>query len=152
MSLWAVINDIVGKEIINTEELAKNYLSYFEQYLNTELLYGDIFLSDVYSLFNRKELIYGRDFLITKGKYLRINLTKYCDIYNSTHENKKLNPAQLRLKLANDKRVINLVATDMKPIGKAIKIDISSNEILLDIQNRITQVSTDKEADNEEDS
>ena len=40
----------------------------------------------------------------------------------------------------------------MKPIGKAIKIDISSNEILLDIQNRITQVSTDKEADNEEDS
>lgn len=152
MSIWAVINDIVGKEIINTEELAKNYLSYFEQYLNTELLYGDIFLSDVYSLFNRKELIYGRDFLITKGKYLRINLTKYCDIYNSTHENKKLNPAQLRLKLANDKRVINLVATDMKPIGKAIKIDISSNEILLDIQNRITQVSTDKEADNEEDS
>lgn len=152
MAIWAVINDILGKEVINTEELAKNYLQYFEQYLDTELLYGDVFLSDVYSLFNRKELIYGRDFLITKGKYLRINLTKYCDIYNSTHESKKLNPAQLRLKLANDKRIVSLIATDMKPIGKAIKVDISSNETLLDIKNRITQVMTDKETNNEEDS
>ncbi len=88
--------------------------------------------------------------MITKDKYLRINLTKYCDIYNSSNENKKLNPAQIRLKLANDKRVISLKATDIKPIGKAVKIDISGNEILLDIKNRVTEVAEDKEADDVE--
>jgi len=147
MAIWAVINDILAKEVMNTETLAKDYLDYFEQYLNTELSFGDVFLSDIYKLFNKKELIYGRDFLITKEKYLRINLTKYSDIYNSNSEIKKLNPAQIRLKLANDKRVISLKATDIKPIGKAIKIDISENETLLDIKNRVTEVPEDKEAD-----
>ena len=107
--------------------------------------YGDIFLSDVYNLFNKKELVYGRDFLITKGKFLRINLTKYCDVFNSTNENKKLNPAQIRLKLTNDKRIVCLKGSDMKPIGKAIKIDISQNEILLDILNRVTRTPEDED-------
>lgn len=149
MALWDIINDILGKEVINTESLAKNYLEYFKQYLDTELSYGDIFLSDVYSLFCKKELIYGRDFLITKGKYLRINLTKYCDVFNSTHENKKLTPAQIRLKLANDKRILCLKGSDLKPIGKAIKIDISQNEILLDIPNRITRTTEEEDISNE---
>lgn len=149
MTIWTVINDILKKEVINTENLVKNYLDYFEQYLNTELSYGDVFLSDVYSLFNKKELIHGRDFVITRGKYLRINLTKYCDIYNSIHENNKLNPAKIKLKLANDKRVISLKATDMKPIGKAIKIDISENETLLDILNRVTKTPEIEEVLNE---
>lgn len=149
MTIWNIINDILEKEVINTESLAKNYLDYFEQYLDTELSYGDIFLSDVYSLFCKKELIYGRDFLITKGKYLRINLTKYCDVFNSTHENKKLNPAQIRLKLTNDKRVRCLKGSDLKPIGKAIKIDISQNEILLDILNRITRTAEEEDISNE---
>lgn len=149
MTIWTVINDILKKEVINTENLVKNYLDYFEQYLNTELSYGDVFLSDVYSLFNKKELIHGRDFVITRGKYLRINLTKYCDIYNSLHENNKLNPAKIKLKLANDKRVISLKATDMQPIGKAIKIDISENETLLDILNRVPKTAEDEEINNE---
>ncbi|MCM1009691.1 MAG: DUF927 domain-containing protein [Fusobacterium sp.] len=140
MAMWTVINTILDEKLVNTEVLAKDYLKYFEQYLDTETKYCDIFLADVYSLFNKEELIYGRDFVITKNKYLRINLKKYCDIYNSTHENTKLNPAQLRLKLNNDKRIISLVATDMKPIGKAIKIDISGNETLLNIKSRITKL------------
>lgn len=93
-------------------------------------------MSNVYRLFIKQELIYGRDFLITKGQFLRINLKKYCDIFNSLNEKQKLNTAQLKLKLANDKR-FNLKSTDLKPIGKAIKVDISENETLLDIQNRI---------------
>ncbi len=152
MAIWAVINDILGKEVVNTENLAKNYLDYFEQYLKTELSYCDVFLSDVYKLFNKKELIYGRDLVITKRKYLRINLTKYCCIYNSVYDNKKLNPAQVRLKLKNDKRVISLKATDMKPIGKAIKIDISDNETLLDIDNHVSLSKSEREEyDNAED-
>lgn len=149
MSIWAVINDILGEEILNTETLAKEYLEYFEQYIDTELSYGDVFLADVYKLFNKELLIYGRDFLITKNKYLRINLTKYCDIYNSTSEYRKLTPAQLRLKLANDKRAVNLNATDLKPIGKAIKFDISENETSLDIKNRVSFRTENKEYDDE---
>ena len=102
-------------------------------------------MADVYKLFNKELLIYGRDFLITKNKYLRINLTKYCDIYNSMSEYRKLTPAQLRLKLANDKRAVNLNATDLKPIGKAIKFDISENETLLDIKNRVSFRPENKE-------
>lgn len=136
MALWDVINEILGIELVNTESLAKEYFEYFERYLNTELQYGDVFLSNIYRLFIKQELIYGRDFLITKGQFLRINLKKYCDIFNSLNEKQKLNTAQLKLKLANDKR-FNLKSTDLKPIGKAIKVDISENETLLDIQNRI---------------
>lgn len=144
MAIWTVINNILGKEVINTEIFVKNYLNYFEQYIDTELSYGDIFLSDVYGLVCAQKLIYGRDFVITKRKFLRINLTKYCDIFNSTHEYKKLNPAQIRLRLANDKRVISLKGSDLKPIGKSIKLDISQNEALLDILDSIIRL-TDKE-------
>lgn len=80
MTIWTVINDILKKEILNTENLVKDYLNYFEPYLDTEISYCDVFLSDVYNLFNKKELFYGREFLITKGKYLRINLNKYCTV------------------------------------------------------------------------
>ena len=72
---------------------------------------------------------------------MRINLKKYCDIFNSLSERQKLNTAQLKLKLANDKR-FNLKSSDLKPIGKAIKIDISENEILLDILNRVMPVNS----------
>lgn len=145
MTIWTVINDILNEQIVNTEQLAINYLQYFEQYINTEILYGDIFLADVYSLFNKSELIWNRDFIITKNKYLRINISKYCEIYNSVNENKKLNSAQLKLKLCNDKRFIDLKGTDLKPIGRAIKVDISENETLLDIQNRVTNKFEKKE-------
>ncbi len=136
MALWDVINEILENELVNTDTLAKEYFEYFERYLNTELQYGDVFLSNVYCLFVKQELIYGRDFIITKGQFLRINLKKYCDIFNSLNDRQKLNTAQLKLRLANDKR-FNLKSTDLKPIGKAIKVDISDNETLLDIQNRI---------------
>ena len=72
---------------------------------------------------------------------MRINLKKYCDIFNSLSERQKLNTAQLKLKLANDKR-FNLKSSDLKPIGKAIKVDISENEILLDILNRVMPVNS----------
>ena len=141
MAMWSVINDIVGFEVVNTEQLAKEYFEYFERYLDTELNYGDVFLADIYRLFVKDELIFGRDFLITRSKFLRINLKKYCDIFNSLNERQKLNTAQLKLKLANDKR-FNLKSSDLKPIGKAIKIDISENEILLDILNRVMPVNS----------
>lgn len=148
MAIWKIINEILGKELVNTETLAKEYLEYFDRYLDTELKYGDVFLSDVYKLFTKKELVYGRDFLITKGKYLRINLSKFCEIYNSNSID-KLNTAQLRLKLANDKR-FNLKSSDIKPIGKAIKVDISENATVLDIKNHVTHLAEDEEYDNNE--
>lgn len=149
MSIWIVINEILEEEVINTENLVKNYLDYFEQYIDTELSYGDVFLSSVYRLFCSKELLYGRDFVITKSKFLRINLTKYCDIFNSINPNKKLTPGQIKLKLANDKRAVCLKGSDLKPIGRAVKIDISNNEILLDILNRITKTQDEEEYNDE---
>ena len=148
MAIWKIINEILGKELVNTETLAKEYLEYFDRYLDTELKYGDVFLSDVYKLFTKEQLIYRRDFLITKNRYLRINLSKFCEIYNSNSID-KLNTAQLRLKLANDKR-FNLKSSDMKPIGKAIKVDISENATVLDIKNHVTHLAEDDEYDNNE--
>ena len=74
---------------------------------------------------------------------MRINLKKYCDIFNSLNDRQKLNTSQLKLKLANDKR-FNLKSSDLKPIGKAIKVDISENETLLDIQNRISPLMNEE--------
>lgn len=129
MAVWSVINEVLGFKLVNTEILAKEFFEYFERYLETELRYGDIFLSDVYRLFVKQELMYGRDFVITKGKFLRINLKKYCDIFNSLNDKQKLNTAQLKLRLANDRR-FNLKSSDLKPIGKAIKVDISEKSFL----------------------
>lgn len=143
MAVWSVINEVLGFKFVNTEIIAKEYFEYFERYLDTELRYGDIFLSDVYRFFVKQELMYGRDFVITKGKFLRINLKKYCDIFNSLNDKQKLNTSQLKLKLVNDKR-FNLKSSDLKPIGKAIKVDISENETLLDIQNRISPLMNEE--------
>lgn len=150
MSIWSIINSILNKEVINTEKLAKDYLEYFEQYLDTELSYGDVFISNVYALYRNGVLVYRRDFAITKSKYLRINLTKYCDIYNSYYDNKKLTPAHLRLKLANDKRSIDLKGSDLKPLGKSIKFDVTDSELLLDIRKNIFETEEDKELDDAE--
>lgn len=146
MALWNIINEILGMELVNTENLSREYFEYFERYLYTELQYGDVFLSNIYRLFVKQELVYGRDFVITKGKFLIINLKKYCDIFNSMNDKQQLNVAQLRLRLINDKR-FNLKSSDMKPIGKAIKVDISDNETLLDIQNRVYQSNEEFEDD-----
>ena len=73
-------------------------------------------------------------------------MRKYCDIFNSLNDRQKLNTAQLKLRLANDKR-FNLKSSDLKPIGKAIKVDISENETLLDIQNRITPLANEEVED-----
>lgn len=51
MTLWDIINEILETELVNTDTLAKEYFEYFERYLNTELQYGDVFLSNVYRLF-----------------------------------------------------------------------------------------------------
>lgn len=141
-----IINCILGDNVINTYRLAQEYIEYFKQYLDTEVSYGDIFLADFYNLYRKELLIYGRDFLITKKKYLRLNLAKYCDVLNSV-QSQKSNPAQIRLKLANDKRVICLKGSDLKPIGKAIKIDISESEILLDILNQVNKLPEEEGID-----
>lgn len=52
MSIWSVINDILEVEVVNTDNLAKEYFEYFQRYEDTELKYSDIFLSTVYRLFN----------------------------------------------------------------------------------------------------
>lgn len=133
MAIWNVINEILGTEVINTDTLAKDYFEYFSQYLDTEVSYGDKFLADVYGMYKQQKIFYGSEFVITKRKYLRINLTKYCYIYNSLHENQTINPNQLRLKLKNDKRFIDLKGSDLKPIGRAIRVDISDNTALAGI-------------------
>ena len=142
MSIWSVINDILEVEVVNTDNLAKEYFEYFQRYEDTELKYSDIFLSTVYRLFNEGQLVYGRDFVITRNQVLRINLSKYCDIFNSLNSKQKLNTAQLKLKIGNDKR-FDLKATDLKPIGKAIKVDITDNETLLSMKNHINKAWED---------
>ena len=137
MSIWSVINDILKVEIVDTDNLAKEYFEYFQRYEDTELKYSDIFLSTVYRLFNEGQLVYGRDFVITRNQVLRINLSKYCDIFNSLNSKQKLNTAQLKLKIGNDRR-FDFNATDLRPIGKAIKINIADNDTLLDIKNHIS--------------
>lgn len=137
MSIWSVINDILEVEVVNTDNLAKEYFEYFQRYEDTELKYSDIFLSTVYRLFNEGQLVYGRDFVITRNQVLRINLSKYCDIFNSLNSKQKLNTAQLKLKIGNDSR-FNFNATDLRPIGKAIKVNIADNDTLLDIKNHIS--------------
>ena len=137
MSIWSVINDILKVEVVDTDNLAKEYFEYFERYEDTELKYSDIFLSTVYRLFNEGQLVYGRDFVITRNQVLRINLSKYCAIFNSLNSKQKLNTAQLKLKIGNDRR-FDFNATDLRPIGKAIKVNIADNDTLLDIKNHIS--------------
>ena len=149
MTMWSIFNSILGFKLVDTEKLAKEYFEYFEPYLETEIKYGDIFLSDIYKLFISKDLIYGRDFLITRNQTLRVNLSKYCLIYNGLNEKSKTNPSQLRLKLKDDSRFIDLKGSDCKPIGKAIRVDISDNDLLLGIKDRVRQVGTEMEEENE---
>ena len=137
MTIWSVINDILEVEVVNTDNLAKGYFEYFQRYEDTELKYSDIFLSTVYRLFNEGQLLYGRDFVITRNQVLRINLSKFCAIFNSLNSKQKLNTAQLKLKIGNDRR-FDFNATDLRPIGKAIKVNIADNETLLDIKNRVS--------------
>lgn len=130
-TIWYIVNRIMGYEFVNWRQIASDYNEMYQNLLNAEVKSSDVILNDITRLVEAGRLEFGVDWKLISGKILRLNLNKYLEKYNMTNANTIMKPAQFRLMVANDRR-FDTRTTPMKGIGRAISIDISGCEYLLE--------------------
>lgn len=130
-TIWYIVNRIMGYEFVNWRQIASDYNEMYQNLLNAEVKSSDVILNDITRLVEAGRLEFGVDWKLISGKILRLNLNKYLEKYNMTNVNTIMKPAQFRLMVANDRR-FDTRTTPMKGIGRAISIDISGCEYLLE--------------------
>ena len=108
------------------------YDKMLQTYLNTEVQSGDVIMNNITILVETEKLENGIDWKLVKDNILRLNLNRYLEKYNTSNPKAMMKASQFRLLVANDKR-FNTQTTSMKGINRAISIDVSENEYLLDL-------------------
>lgn len=130
-TMWVIINHILGYELVNWQKIAIDYNTIYQSYLNTEVKSSDIILNDITRLIDADKLDYGQDYKLIHGTILRLNLNRYIEKFNVANPQNIMSPAQFRLLVANDKR-FNTKTVVMKGLNRAISIDVSDNDYLLE--------------------
>lgn len=131
-TLWLIINKILGYELVDWRSMSIEYDKMLQSYLNTEVQSGDVIMNNITILVETEKLENGIDWKLVKDNILRLNLNRYLEKYNTSNPKTMMKSSQFRLLVANDKR-FNTQTTSMKGINRAISIDVSENEYLLDL-------------------
>ena len=130
-TMWIIINHILGYELVDWRKIAVDYDVMYQNYLNVEVKSSDIILNDIACMIAADKLDYGEDYKLVNGTVLRLNLNRYIQKYNVANPQNIINPPQFRLLVANDKR-FNTKSVVMKGLNRAISIDVSGNDYLLE--------------------
>lgn len=130
LTMWHLINNIVGEEIVNIDKIAVDYYEMYKNYLDIDISAADRIMFDIEKLLNNNILVYGEDYILVKKHFLRLNLNKYITKYNLENPSRIIKASHFRLLVENDPR-FDTKTVPTKEIGRAILIDISSEETLL---------------------
>lgn len=129
-TMWAIINHILGYELVNWRQIAVDYNEMYQEYLKTELKNADIILYDITRMFEADKLVHGKDWKLVDTS-LRLNLNRYIEKFNVANPQNVMTSAQFRQLVATDRRFCTQ-STPMTGLNRAISIDISGNEYLLE--------------------
>lgn len=130
-SIWYLVNALMGYELVNWRQIAIDYNEMYQSYLNTELQTSDVILNDITRMVEAERLDHGTDWKLVKGSILRLNLNRYIEKYNVANPQTMMSPAQFRQLVATDRR-FDTKTVVMKGLNRAISIDVSGNEYLLE--------------------
>lgn len=132
--MWHLVNTILGYPYVNWQKMSIEAYAHFKELRAAEIKVGDFVIRSIAQLIEKDKLTYGNDYRLLKdNKTLRISLRRFAEKQN-THapqtsylvKEEKLRPA-----LQSDPRFV-LDSIPMKNIGRAISIDISDQECLLE--------------------
>lgn len=130
-TMWVIINCILGYELVNWRQMAIDYNEMYQSYLNAEFKASDVILNDITRMVEAERLDHGTDWKLVKGSSLRLNLNRYIEKYNVANPQTMMSPAQFRQLVATDRR-FDTKTVVMKGLNRAISIDVSGNEYLLE--------------------
>lgn len=128
-TVWFLVNQILQTEMFNWRQMAIDYDTKYQSYLNSEIKSGDVIMNDISRLVETERLICAQDWKLVKGNILRLNLSRYIEKFNIANPQNLMTATQFRLAVTSDKRFYTKT-TPMSGIGRAISIDVSSNEYL----------------------
>lgn len=130
-TMWYLVNSILKYPLVNLTQIAIDYNAKYQSYLNSEVKSSDIILNDITCMLVADRLDYGQDYKLIHGTTLRLNLNRYIEKFNVANPQNMMSPAQFRLLVANDKR-FDTKSVVMKGLNRAISIDVSGNDYLLE--------------------
>ena len=149
-TIWQLVNTIAKKQLVDWMKMALEYDNYVQNFMNSDVKTGDIIINDITRLIESDKLECGIDWKLVKNAVLRLNINRYLEKFNIVNPNNMMKPAQFRLAVSSDKR-FNLKTIPMKDLNRAISIDISECEYLLQKLNSIqTILSITGKTNNEE--
>lgn len=130
-TMWYLVNSILKYPLVNLTQIAIDYNAKYQSYLNSEVKSSDIILNNITCMLVADRLNYGQDYKLIHGTTLRLNLNRYIEKFNVANPQNMMSPAQFRLLVANDKR-FDTKSVVMKGLNRAISIDVSENDYLLE--------------------
>ncbi len=133
-TMWGIVNNILGIKLFHWWQMAIDYCSVYESLLNSKVTDADVILRHITKLVREKHLVYGNHYQLIHGSILRLNLRKFVALFNVTLASgvdTMMTPNSFCSAVAGDKR-FDTVRKNMKTIGRAISIDISREELLLE--------------------
>ncbi len=131
-TMWTIINKIVGIEIVDWKKLVVNCLTQFHNYQNLEVNSGDKIMNDITRLIELDKLFYNHEYKLIRSTILKLNLNRYISKYNIENPKAMMTTQKFKLIVANDERFNCENPQPVKDIGRAISIDISKEEYLLE--------------------
>lgn len=135
LSVWDIIFKIAGQNYFDKTDIVKRYLEFYKPYLNMSLSFGDYIMNTLGNYILRKLVDYRNVYVLTKETMVRLNLTKFLSQYNNINPKAPMSKEYLRTRLASDAR-FRLDESPLKDVGRAIFIDISKNDELLELINQ----------------
>lgn len=132
-SIWILVNKILGRELFDWKKMAIDYCESYEHYLQSRVTDSDLMLRHISKLISEEELTYGVHYQLVHDVILRLNLSKFVEIYNikfATSSENMLTSQNFCFVVGGDRR-FDTKRTKMKTIGRAISINIANEENLL---------------------
>ncbi len=139
-SVWEIINRICGSEIMYWQDLAESYIQKYESQIENSVKNSDLMMAHIAKLISWKQIKYDVDYSLTKAKKLKLNPSKFVSAYNlvwGKDTNNMLTKHEFLEIMSTDKRFEDTRNNPSGSVGRCISIDISDDEYLLDLVDRM---------------
>ena len=132
--MWGIIQHLLNKKLVDIKNIISTGFATYESYLNIGITDSDIMLSYIAKLIHNSTMTCGIDYRLI-GNTLRLRVNRFVELFKLSYSNnpeKFFTEKEFREIVRNDKR-FNLKSENLKGLGRAIFIDISGEELLLEL-------------------
>ena len=133
-TMWAIVQRILNKKLFDIEQMIVAGFESYESYLGIGISNSDVMLNYIGKLIQDDTMICGSDYRLI-GTTLRLRVNRFVEKFklaNAKNPDNLFTEKEFRAIVRNDQR-FNLKSENLKGLGRAIFIDISNEEVLLEL-------------------